>query len=432
MNVSARSYLTAGAAALSATAIAMAPIQPIPEGSAITPQRVSTTLAVNLAAAVDPFTLLVETIQTSADNITGLFNAVTDNPLPIIQQVIANLETYISELPNIGLILDQVIGNVGNAVRSPFAVPASCSGEDVSECENISTVPVTTVPILGELSQQNVYALLPLLLGDSYDSLRPILEFTTTPVSGALLSLVGPVVAPVLSVVNSIGAVIDYLGSSDFQSAIFELINLPTNAVGAFLNGGQFLDLAPVLSLVGVTLPSEITSLGLQMGGLLSPGGVMFDGLAAEASIPNPLAPLPPPTIDIVDLGLPVGPIGSLIGLTNYVANSIAVTPPAEAPVEIAAAVEPPAAAPLEVDAPAPATAPEAAVAEVAEVEVSAPAEVADPVSAPAQEVADAADTTPSAPRASSRSGRGGEAASSARTGSSTPKRAARGAASRG
>lgn len=396
------------------------------------PNRYRPTL---LAAAVDPITLLIDTIQASTDNLEALVGAVADNPLPIISQVLANVGTYVSELPDIGVIFDQLIGNVGNAVRSPFAVPVSCSDAQEGPCENISAVPVTNaIPIVGALSQQQIFALLPgILPEDLYASLKPILDFTTSPISGTLLSLIGPVIAPVLSVVSSVGAVIDYLGESDFQSALFELINLPTNAIGALLNGGQFLNLTPVLSLLGVTLPDTVKSIGFNMGGLLSPGGVMFDGLAAEVDIDLGLG-----TVRLSDPGLPVGPIGSLIGLTNYVAKSIVVTPPAEAPVQIAAAAEAPVVEAVEVAAPTAVTdsGPEVAAVAVSEpaeaAPASAPAEVADPVSAPAQEVADAADTTPSAPRASSRSGRGGEAASSAGTGSSTPKRAARGAASRG
>ena len=393
MHVTARSYLTAGVAVFGAGAIALSPVQPLPAELALAPQRVSAALAVELAAAVDPITRLVEVIQESADNVTALFGAVADSPLPIIEAVIANAGVYLSELPDVGAIVQQIVGNLGNAARAPFAVPASCLGEDVSACESISDVPVTTVPILGEISQRDVYALLPLLLGDSYESLAPILQFTTTPVSGVVLSLIGPVVAPVLSVVNSVTSVIDYLGASDFQSAVFELINLPTNAIGAFLNGGQFLDLAPVLSLLGVELPSEITSIGFQMGGLLSPGGVLFDGVAAEASIANPLAPLPPPTIDIIDPGLPVGPIGSLLGLRGSIADAIKLPPPPEPVIE-----EPPVEEGLVAD------------------RIAAPAAVVD--SAPAPVVSEVAETVAAA-----------EAGASDKP---SPKRERRGAAARG
>ena len=74
------------------------------------------------------------------------------------------------------------------------------------------------------------------------------------------------------------------------------MINIPANFTNALLNGGQFLDLKPLLSAVGVALPDSIQSLGFNMGGLLSAGispvaptgndplaTVMFDGLAFTA-----------------------------------------------------------------------------------------------------------------------------------------------------
>ena len=430
--VTVRSYLTAGVAALGAGAIALAPVQPLTQGPALSPE-LRGTFAVDLAASIDPITPWVETFQTAALNVERLITAGTATPLPIITQVITNFGTYLSELPDIGLILNQVVGNVGNALGAPFA----------QDPTNISPAVVAKVN-LGpgfdiSVSQQFVFATLPDVLGDLYESIEPILNFTTSPISGVLLGAIGPVVAPVISVVNSVGAIVDALGQSDFEGAINELINIPANAVNAFLNGGQFLNLAPVLSLVGVTLPDSISNLGFNMPGILSTGispvppeegadadpvaGVMFDGLAFTADL-GLGAP-------ITDPGLSVGPIGALVGLNQKVAEAIVVTPPAEAPAEIAAA-EAPVVEGVEVEAAAPA-------AEVAEVEAAAPAaapvsapvvtpvEVEAPESAPAQPVAAQADTTPKEPR-TARVSRGGDTGASA----STPKRSARGAAARG
>ena len=426
MTTSARSYLTAGLTAVSAGAIALAPVAPLPDGTTAVPTRAGA-FAVGLASSIDPITPWVQTFEAAAANITRLIAAVADNPFPIIQQVVANQITYLSELPDIGTILGQVTGNIGNALGAPFA----------ADPENISTAPVA-VASLGpgfeiKINQQFVFGVLPDVLGDLYPTLEPFLNFTTSPASGVLLSAIGPIVSPVLAVVNSAGAIIDALGSGDFEGAINELINIPANAVNAFLNGGQFLDLAPVLSLVGVTLPDSIKSLGFNMGGLLSTGinpvpsedpvpvaGVMFDGLAFTADL-GLGAP-------VVDPGLSVGPIGALLGLNANVAEAIKVTPPSEAPAEdsappaLATAAEAPeVAAPREAEAnlatDAAEAAPRAAEAEAA-VTLSAPREAAPE---PAEETG--ATTGRRAPRAD----RGTDTGAAA----STPKRAARGAASR-
>ena len=429
MSKSTRSYLTAGIAAFGATAIALTPVAPVGPDPALLPHRIGA-MAVGLASTIDPFTPWVTTFETALDNITRMISAVAANPLPIIQQVVNNQLTYFSELPDIGTILGQVFGNIGNALGAPFA----------ADPENISTAPVASVslgPVEVPINQQTVFAALPDVLGDLYETLEPFLNFTTSPISGVLLSVIGPIVSPVLAVVNSAGAIFDALGSGDFIGAINELINIPANAVNAFLNGGQFLDLAPVLSLVGVTLPDSIKSLGFNIGGLLSTGinpvpseeavpvaGVMFDGLAFSADFPLG----PTTTVPVTNPGLSVGPIGALLGLNANIAEAIKVTPPSEAPTEgaaaqalEAAAEAPPAAieAPREAD-PAEST-PQAAEAEAA-VTVSAPREEA--AGATAEAAGETGVTTVRrAPRAE-RSADTGAAAS-------TPKRAARGAASR-
>ena len=468
MNVSARSYLTAGAAALSATAIVMAPVQPLNSDLAAAGHKSVSDLAVGLAAAVtpvDPIQNIIDVVDNSSVNLITLVNdwaaglyvngtfpfppntgtvPIFENgnlgwrtggyasgaALPILSQVITNLETYLGELPDIGTILGQVFSNIGNALGAPFQAGAEESGRPFNSAilpvspynQNVNAVPYFDVPLLGAASQRDLWALLPTVAGEeAYASLKPILDFLSTPVSGVLVGAIGPIVAPVLAVVNSISNTIELLRESNFGGALTELINIPANVIGAVLNGGQTLDLTPVLSLLGVTLPDSIQSIGLKMGGLLSPGGVGFDALAAVAEVPDVLS------LDIP--GLPLGPIGALAGLNSYVAKSMNPLL-GEAP---AAAAEAPAVEAVEVAAPAaaPDSAPEVAAVAVSE-PAEAPAEAADPVSEPAQQVADDVDTAPAAPRASRAARGAGASSSDDGAGASTPKRAARGAASRG
>ena len=93
---------------MSATAIALAPIQPLPPGSDLAP-ALRSAVAVDLAAAIDPFTPWIETFQGAAANISGLVNTWVEMPLPILQQVGTNVGTYISELPAIGTIIEEGI-----------------------------------------------------------------------------------------------------------------------------------------------------------------------------------------------------------------------------------------------------------------------------------------------------------------------------------
>ena len=391
MDISSRSYLSAGVAVLGAGAIMLPAVQPLNPSLTAAPQKAISQMAVDLAAAVtpvDPIDNLIDVINDTFNNLdtlannwfTGLYvNGTIPSPpntgtcligcngnrgyrtggyetggsLPILQQMANNLSVYLRELPDIGLIAGQIFGNIGNALSAPFEAGENKQGRLDGLAgtllgvldnfnQNVNAVPYVDVPIVGTVSQRDVGALLPVLAGAAYASLEPIINFATTPISGLLVGAIGPVVAPVLAVVNSISNAFALLQESNFGGALVELINIPANTIGAFLNGGQTLDLTPLLNLVGVTLPDEIKSLGLRMGGLLSPGGVAFDALAAEAEASGLAVDVP---------GLPVGPIGALAGLANYVSRSMVVTPPTEAqtPAETAAAVTAPeASAPAE------------------------------------------------------------------------------------
>jgi len=173
MHVSPRSYLTAAVAALGAGAVALAPVQPLQSGSDLS-AALRSAVVVDLAAAIDPFTPWVNTIQAASDNIAGLVNTWVEMPLPILQQVVANQVTYIGELPAIGTIIGQVVANVGNAVRAPFAV-------------DLNTL---------DPAHAAVYALLPTI---SPDLPQGLLDFLTSSASGLLIGVIGPVLSPVLA-----------------------------------------------------------------------------------------------------------------------------------------------------------------------------------------------------------------------------------------
>jgi hypothetical protein len=302
MHVAPRSYLTAGVAALSAGAIALTSVQPLPPGSDLAP-ALRSAVAVDLAAAIDPFTPWIDTIQAASANISGLVNTWAEQPLPIVQQVGTNLGTYLAELPAIGTIIGQVVANVGNAARAPFAV-------DLNTLDPAHT---------------GVYNLLPQVAPDLPQGL---LDFLTTSVSGLLIGLIGPVLSPVLALGSSIRSAVVALQTSDWAGAVNELINIPAVMVNAFLNGGPTIDVTALLA-SSVPPPSVLNSATIALGGLLSQGGSIFNAVALDASVK--LSPLLPAIPVVVPAGPPAGVFGSLIAMTNAIAGAIAVTPPAPA-----------------------------------------------------------------------------------------------------
>ncbi len=381
MNITARSYLTAGVAAVGAGAIALAPVQPIPNQVALAPEKVASTLAVNLAASIDPITPWVDTFKAAWANAENLHQAWWSYPFPIFTSILLNQYTYLSELPDVGTIAQQFFGNWGKFLKAPFETGAS----------NVSTAGVSD-PL--HLSHQFMFDTL--ANAATPDELKKLL-LTTSPISGALLGFAGPGLSAMLQLRDSFQAIshalkpVDPDLEPDFMAALNEFINIPAKLVNAGLNGGNYLNLEGVLKALGITVPDSVKSIGLITGGLLStfpytkpdPGGVQVGGVAFDSVDTDVNGTLYFP-------GIPMGLVGSINSLLNSVASAIYVTPPltdsaqAELPAATAAL---PAAAAAVAEAPAPAVA-EAPASVAAVAEAPAVAEVPAPVAeAPAPAV---------------------------------------------
>lgn len=302
MHTNLRPFSTAGIALVGATAIAMTPVAAVtapPDVKVANP-------AVQLSAAIDPITPWLAVFDNAEVNLANLADAWLTAPAPVLQQVIANQIGYLSQLPDFPAIIGQVAANLEAAVKAPFAI-------DLSTLEN-------TNPLLNHRSLFNILA----SLGDESPipaALQPLIDFSTTYTSGVLLGLVGPVISPILALAASVSAVAENLGGEtpDFQAAVNTLINTPAAMADAFLNGGQSLDLTPVLDALGLDLDpapgTDVTNVGITFGGLLSPGGSIFNALDFDITIGG--------RIKVNIPGQGPGAIGSLIGLGQAVAKAI-------------------------------------------------------------------------------------------------------------
>jgi hypothetical protein len=424
MHITPRSYLTAGIAALGAGAIALTPIQPIPDQPAPTAVHAVNGLAVTLAATIDPITPWVNTFKTAAANIAILGEFSAQKPLPLLTTWAANQGTYIQELfsGQGNLIPGQIWNNITTLFTAPFdpgetfVLPVNwddpaqepkevvvATGTNLSNtqpAELTGTTPARTSSpydfnLLGlQLiagSAFNPYND-PVIVNLSFAA-APVLRILNTPISGQVISALGPLLSPVVALTRSFTAVGGYLKAGKFGEAINELINIPAAMTNAFLNGAGFFDVVPLIKPF-VTLPDDFENLqaGINLGGLLNTMPKNGTLLTTGGPSNPPVAPtkwgygtgldslgLPgcggadnqlcdfvegqPPT------GLQNGPIGAAVGLTQYLAPKLLVTPPkpgqALAPasaVKAAAAVEEPvqtpAAAPVEDPVQTPATAP--------------------------------------------------------------------------
>ena len=366
MHTAQRSYLTAGIAALGAGAIALTPVQPIPAHLALAQERAVATLSVNLASSIDVITPWVDTFTLAGQNIKALTDFYLEKPLPLLQTWAANQVTYFQELTsgNAKLIPGQIKDNINTFFYAPWSAGAT-NGQGNYTGEYISNVPITNpVAILfpNGASQRNAFGLLPAVLGDSYAGLKPLIDVTATHYSGEFFGLLATVLSPLVQLTRSFTAVGEYFKTGDVIGAVNELLNIPAKTTNAFLNGAGYLDLTNVVNKIS-PLPPEVTSIGLNLGGLISPpvpftgtqaaptslsGGVGFDSLATNVTYK-----IPPfgPTVRISDPGIPVGWNSSVIGLGQFLGKQLLVPKPpaaqAKAPAAAAAPVKAAASAPV-------------------------------------------------------------------------------------
>ncbi|ADT97820.1 hypothetical protein [Mycolicibacterium gilvum] len=286
-----RPYATAGVAMLGASAIAIAPVVVTPT----LPDLKVVSTGVQLNAAIDPLTPLLELFNSSEVNVAALVDAWLEAPAPILQQIIANQIGYLGQLPDIGAILAQMGTNLVAGLRSPFA-------ED----------PSTLEPLHASIYELIVDGI-PGAIEPAPPQLVPLLEFTTTYLSGVLVGLAGLVMNPVLALGGGIHSVFQSLigEDADLGAAINTLINIPTAMADAFLNGGQSMVVTPLLTALGLELPIPGMEVELNFGGLLSPGGSMFNSLNL---VFGPGDELP---------GQGAGLIGSLVALSKVIAKAI-------------------------------------------------------------------------------------------------------------
>lgn len=294
MHTTVRPFATAGIAVVGASAIAMSPLVATPS----LPRLEMANPAVHLSAAVDPIEAWLQVLDTSGVNLENLAESWLKAPAPLLQQVIANQLGYLGELPDVEAIAAQIGTNVRAALTTVFA-------------EDLGTLDSTHSDVYGLLLNGLPPILPPVVPAD----LAPLVQFSTSYLSGVLLGVVGPVIGPILALAAGANAIVANLGGEDpdFEAALNTLVNTPAAMADAFLNGGQSVDITPLLKAVGLESPIPGLEFGARLvfGGLLSPGGSIFNAMSidlGDGSGPTGVGP---------------GAIGSLIGLSQAIAKAI-------------------------------------------------------------------------------------------------------------
>jgi hypothetical protein len=275
----------------------------------------------NLVPAGDPFvnpiTTLIDVIATSFANIVGLGGVFIADPAPILEQVITNQIGYAMTL--VGAAQSTVSGLVDWAQGIPSVlqsvITSIASGDITGGLQNLFDL--VTIDLLLDILTPllNGYS----IVGDIATNIASLLSPST--LEDVLVPVGLGFLEPPFSVVTTFGdtaeSIIAAASTGDFVTALSDIVNLPVNLVGAFLNGDNVGDqgilsptsygtifellsardtiaaaITPPVTVTNPGDPADLTAL-LGGGGLADLGGLL-GGLPADlGAVPADLGTLP-------------------------------------------------------------------------------------------------------------------------------------------
>ncbi|QEN12820.1 outer membrane porin GjpA [Mycolicibacterium sp. ELW1] len=308
-----RPFVAATAAVVGAGAIAISPVGPV----AVAPLDIHAAPAIQLAASTDWADIFTRAGQSAQ----ALFDTWRQAPAPVLQQIVANQISYLKELPDFAAVANQIQTHLRAALAAPTA-------PDLSTLDPTHGTFYQLLPAVLQLP--GVPEALNLIISPTG---RQLLGFSTTALSGLILGMAGPVLGPLIVLSSSVDAIRAELTSPtpDVAAALSTLTNIPAAMTDAFLNGGQHVDLTALAKtfgpVIGVSFPAGV-QVGVALGGLLSPGGSIFNAL--DFAYDNNLLGVFHIHVPLAT-GTGVGPIGAFMDFTRAIAKAIGWTPPASA-----------------------------------------------------------------------------------------------------
>ncbi|KAA1431642.1 outer membrane porin GjpA [Mycolicibacter arupensis] len=280
-----RGVAAAGAALVAAGMLAASPAVPaLP--------IITTAPPVQLAASIDPFGPWVDVFNTTVANGALVFDAVKD-----------------------------ALAGFADTLEGQFAA-ATFIGVDVATPEGSDLAAQT-------LDWNHLWALQYLSgmdFGMGIPQIEPVepaatlLTLLSSPMSGVLMGLVGPLFSPGVELFNNIGSIFDNLGGGDFEAALQDLLAVPANVVGAFFNGATLnLDaLVPLLNdVLQVPEGNAVLGASFDFGGLFTPGET--DAGNVGGSIFNSLGL----DLQMMGMGMPYSAPGEGVGLIASLVNLV-------------------------------------------------------------------------------------------------------------
>ncbi|QYL21641.1 hypothetical protein [Mycolicibacterium diernhoferi] len=235
MQVSVRSYLTAGVAFVGAGAIALTPIQPL-ERTVELRAAVTHSANVALTSTQNPIQLWLDVLQTSAGNVGALGQAVLAAPAPVLGQAIKNQIGYGRA------VFEGLEAGANQALDALKTLPASirdsltyfAAGNIVDGVQSLLN------PVMGV----GLAVLLPIVpivesISAMAQNLANIVGTIANPstVLAFVLSIGGPILSAVNAVVEQAQDVVNGLKTGNLGNVIKAVLNIPAAVVGGILNG---------------------------------------------------------------------------------------------------------------------------------------------------------------------------------------------------
>lgn len=263
MQITVRSYLTAGVALAGASVIAVSPVVVTTSDTTIAALPTSS-VAVELTAAVNPITAWVDALAAAAQNVGSIGNAVLQDPAPLLRQLLRNQLGYGETLFTAAQgVVEGAVGYLDPANEFGFWADIRKAGTQLA-AGNIGGA-VTTVAgalTLGPLFSIGIPLLtsglleIPATIAQNFANVvRALTDVATVLpiVTGAL----GAVLAPINAIGDTIGAAFNALATGNLVDAVVNLINIPAAAAGALLNGYTNSEGTPYPGLLSLDTPAD-------------------------------------------------------------------------------------------------------------------------------------------------------------------------------
>jgi hypothetical protein len=301
VQISVRSYLTAGVALAGASAIAITPISPITAAApdALMSRAAVSTASVQLSAFSNPFTPYVDLVGNTIGNVGYMANSWFSQPFPLLSQVASNqlgyAEQYVTAMTGfVKGMAEWATGTGADPYGSvPWGLKEAADALRAGDLMGVMTALNTSFTMMFLGGPINLMGLLQIPVDISKNVTKALEAVYPMGVMFAGLGFLQNVIGVNNSIGASAQAIFDAVRAGDPLGAMSEVIDMPAKVLNALING---------YSNGFVTLPGLISSgANGDIPGLLT--SLLVNLPQAIAAAIKPPAPAPrAPLADVASL----------------------------------------------------------------------------------------------------------------------------------